>query len=95
MELSKVIAKLGTVSTSYLLPMLSCAEGPGLSRGKVGHKSTFTIVAKDRNGETCVTGKYYGKIKDTLEIHPLINKLETILLTTDLITEARCKTSFY
>jgi len=56
MELSKVVAKLGTVSTSYLFPMLSCAEGTGLSRGKVGHKSTFTIIAKDRNGEPCIAG---------------------------------------
>ncbi|XP_067045260.1 tripartite motif-containing protein 2-like isoform X1 [Acropora muricata] len=55
-ELSKVIAKHGTVSTSNLFPMLSCAEGPGLSRGKVGHKSKFTIIAKDRNGEPCTTG---------------------------------------
>ena len=55
-ELSKVIAKLGTVSTSYLFPMLTCAEGPGLSKGKVGHKSTFKITAKDRNGEPCATG---------------------------------------
>ncbi|KAM7443236.1 hypothetical protein ABFA07_007890 [Porites harrisoni] len=55
-ELSKVIAKLGTVSTSYLFPMLTCAEGLGLSKGKVGHRSTFKITAKDRNGEPCVTG---------------------------------------
>ena len=50
------MAKLGTVSTSYLFPLLTCAEGPGLSKGKVGHKSTFTITAKDRNGEPCLTG---------------------------------------
>lgn len=55
-ELSKVVTKLGTVSTSYLFPMLTCAEGLGLSKGKVGHKSTFTITAKDRNGDPCVTG---------------------------------------
>ena len=77
MELSKVIAKLGTVSTSYLFPMLSCAEGPGLSRGKVGHKSTFTIIAKDRNGEPCIAGECYGKIKITLEFHPFNDKMET------------------
>lgn len=59
-QLSKVIARLGRVSTSYLFPMLSCAEGSGLSRGKVGHKSTFTVIAKDRNGEPCTTGRCYG-----------------------------------
>lgn len=56
-QLSKVIANLGRVTTSYVFPMLSCAEGPGLSRAKVGHKSTFTVIAKDRNGEPCTTGK--------------------------------------
>ncbi|KAL9955084.1 hypothetical protein ACROYT_G036359 [Oculina patagonica] len=55
-QLSKVIAKLGQVTTSYVFPMLSSAEGPGLSRAKVGHKSTFTIITKDRNGEPCTTG---------------------------------------
>lgn len=55
-QLSKVIAQLGQVSTSFVFPMLSCAEGPGLSRAKVGHKSTFTIIAKDRNGEPCTSG---------------------------------------
>lgn len=55
-QLSKVIAKLGQVTTSYVFPMLSCAEGPGLSRAKVGHKSTFTIITKDRNGEPCTSG---------------------------------------
>lgn len=62
-ELSKVIAKHGTVSTSYLFPMLSCAEGPGLSRGKVGHKSTFTVIAKDRNGEPCTNGGDFVSVK--------------------------------
>ena len=56
-QLSKVIAKLGQVTTSYVFPMLSCAEGPGLSRAKVGHKSTFTVITKDRNGEPCTSGK--------------------------------------
>ncbi|XP_068717865.1 E3 ubiquitin-protein ligase TRIM71-like isoform X2 [Montipora capricornis] len=62
-ELSKVIAKHGTVSTSYLFPMLSCAEGPGLSRGKVGHKTTFTVIAKDRNGEPCTNGGDFVSVK--------------------------------
>ncbi|XP_068672217.1 E3 ubiquitin-protein ligase TRIM71-like isoform X3 [Montipora foliosa] len=62
-ELSKVIAKHGTVSTSYLFPMLSCAEGPGLRRGKVGHKTTFTVIAKDRNGEPCTNGGDFVSVK--------------------------------
>ena len=57
------MAKLGTVSTSYLFPMLTCAEGLGLSKGKVGHRSTFKITAKDRNGEPCVTGMSQRKTK--------------------------------
>lgn len=56
-ELSRAISKLGHVSTSSAFPLLSCAEGPGLNRGKVGHKATFTVFAKDRNGEPCSYGK--------------------------------------
>lgn len=55
-ELSKAIGRLGQVSTSYTFPMLSSAEGLGLSKAKVGHKSSFTVIAKDRNGEPCTTG---------------------------------------
>ena len=56
-ELSKVIGKLGHVFTSSTFPMLSSAEGLGLCKAKVGYKSSFVVIAKDRNGEPCTTGE--------------------------------------
>ena len=55
-ELSQMIGNLGHVLTSSTFPLLSTAEGVGLSKAKVGHKSSFTVISKDRNGEPCTKG---------------------------------------
>lgn len=57
--LSKVISKLGQVTTSSAFPLLTYAEGPGLVSAKVGYVAKFTIYAMDRNGEACGSGMTY------------------------------------
>ncbi|EDO47729.1 predicted protein [Nematostella vectensis] len=55
-QLSLMISCLGNVSTSSAFPLLSHAQGFGLTRAKVGQEASFKVIALDRDGEPCQKG---------------------------------------